>query len=291
MIFLPIVTEIHDTQLVEYVDAGCLMDARKYEEAKKSFESLSGYIDADGLALEAKYRWALQLADKGEFSSAVKLLDTLSKKGYKDSEEKVKDIHYRWAWALVDEEKYTQALPILESIRGYSDVNDAISIVKELIYLEGQTLYYEKEFVKAKSRFQVISSYADSEKYLILLDAQCSSLFQDTEMIVDNLIGIFSFEDAAKLLLSTHAIGEKFLSGKWKGDGYYFTLDDEGSISYSLPWFDYGDFYRIEDGAILLFPEDDENNTRVLFNVSALTPDSIQVFCHKNSKTYTLYRQ
>ena len=93
------------------------------------------------------------------------------------------------------------------------------------------------------------------------------------------------------MLLSTQAIADIFLCGEWEGDGYSFIMDDNGDIEYNLPWFDYGDFYKIEDGEVLLYPEDDESDTRTLFSFTLITPDCLEAFCYENSRVYTLFRQ
>ena len=68
-------------------------------------------------------------------------------------------------------------------------------------------------------------------------------------------------------------------------------MKDDGHISYNLPWLSYGDYYRIEDGYVLLYPENDENATKKLFHFTAITPDCMEVYCYKNDRTYTLNRQ
>ena len=68
-------------------------------------------------------------------------------------------------------------------------------------------------------------------------------------------------------------------------------MDDEGYISYNLPWFDYGDYYKIENGELLLYPKKDEKATKTMYTIVAIAPNQIQVYCHKDGSTYTLNRQ
>lgn len=331
LLFAAPITRIHDAKLVAYIEAGQLMAARNYDGAKTGFESVSGYMNADELVKEVDYRHAVQYADANEFDKAISIMSALEKQGYKDAADKGLEIQYRkgvyllmeksnfaeankiftqlakkkyngaedmqketqylWAAALIEDEDYVGAYKKLIGIKNYSDVKEVLEALEEVIYAEGQNLYYSEKFSDAKTRFDCISSYRDSKKYLTLIGAHASDVWYVSDSMVDSLVNIFYFEDAAELLLSTQAIGEKFLCGAWKGDGYYFTMDDEGSISYDLPWFDYGDFYKIEDGHILLHPEDNENDTKTLFSFLAVSPDCVEVFCHKNNRTYTLYRQ
>ena len=329
LLFFPQLTKLHDPVLVAYVEAGQLMEARQYQQAKALFDTLPGCYSADELSLEADYRYALQLADANDFDSAIDIMKGLSGSGYKDAASQLMDIQYRkglyllyeeesystastlfgqlaksgydgaadmqkealylWAWALYDKEKYIDAYEILEGIRGYSDVNDVIVNIRELVYLEGQILYYEGKYPQARDHFECISFYADSQKYLTLITAHTSS-FSST-YIVDDLIDIFYFEDAADLLLSKNQFGIEFLRGRWTGDGYYLNINKDNYLSYNLPWFNYGEYYKIEDGKVLFYYENRPNDTKALFKITAITPDCIQVFCYKNSRTYTLYRQ
>ena len=331
LLFAAPITKIHDAKLVAYIEAGQLMSARNYADAKTGFESVSGYMNADELVKEADYRHAVQYADANEFDKAISTMSALEKLGYKDSADKVLEIQYRkgvyllmekanfaeaskiftqlakkkyngaedmqketqylWAGALIEDEDYVGAYKKLTGIKNYSDVKEVLEALEEVIYAEGQTLYYSEKFSEAKKRFECISSYSNSKKYLTLIGAHTSNSWSVSDSMVNSLINIFYFEDAAELLLSTQAMGEKFLCGTWRGDGYYFTMKDDGYINYNLPWINYGDYYRIEDGIMLLYPENSYNNTKALFAFEAVSPDCIEVYCYQNKRTYTLYRQ
>lgn len=308
------------------------MAERKYGEANTAFEKLSGYLNADEMAKEADYRHAVQYADANDFDNAVSIMTQLSKTGYKDAEDKVLEIQYRngvyllveeanyseankiftrlakkkydgademqketqylWASALIEDEDYVGAYKKLVNIKKYSDVKEVLEALEEVIYKEGQRLYYNKKYSDAKAHFDCISSYEDSNKYLTLITAHQFTGWSGSALsIVNKLSAIFYFEDASQLLLLKDDIAEEFLRGTWNGNGYYFTMNDEGSISYNLPWFDYGDYYKISNGEVLLFPKNKENSTKKLFFIEAITPDCIEVFCYKNSRTYTLNRQ
>lgn len=68
-------------------------------------------------------------------------------------------------------------------------------------------------------------------------------------------------------------------------------MDKDGHISYNLPWFDYGDYYTIQDGELVLYPEKDKSATKTMYTIVALTPNQIQIYCHKDGSTYILNRQ
>ena len=80
------------------------------------------------------------------------------------------------------------------------------------------------------------------------------------------------------------------LLGYWSGGGRYFQLKSNGYISYDLPWFDYGDYYKLYDHTIMLFPENDESSTRNLFKITFINDTTIKVYCYDDGSTYTLYK-
>lgn len=332
LLFIPAITKLHDPALLDYINAGKLLSERKYVEANTAFEALSGYLNAEELAMEANYRHAIQLADANDFDGATDIIASLIVADYRDSTQVIHDIRFRkgiyllqekndfdtayyifsqlhninydgaeemmyqtqylWAFDLADDEQYIQAYEKFSSIRNYSDVEDCLDALAEIIYLEGQSLYHAEKYSQAGKYFECVNPYADSEKYLTLIHVHSSfGWWVNQEDNVEKLVEIFYFEDAAEQLLATQRIAREFLCGTWKGDGYYFTMEDDGHINYDLPWFSYGDYYRIENGTVLLYKENDENSTKSLFKFTALSPDCIEIFCYKNNRSYILYRQ
>ena len=334
LLFMPTITKIHDAKLVAYVEAGQLMTARNYGEAKTAFEGILGYLNADELALEADYRHATQYADANEFDKAIAIMSALEKSGYKDANDKVLEIQYRkgiylllekenyseadkiftqlvkkkydgaedmrketqylWAGSLIEKEDYIGAYKKLLNIKTYSDVKQVLSALEEVIYLEGQELYYANKFSDAETRFECVSSYSNSKKYLILIDARGLSAWTDPEGTAKKLEEIFYFEDASELLVASTDVACYFLLGNWRtsNGSYYFKMelsdDDEYSFwsSYNLPW--YGGSFIIEDGVYSVSNDSYEDKPQYRFTL--LTPDSMEVYCYKNGTTYTLYR-
>ena len=112
--------------------------------------------------------------------------------------------------------------------------------------------------------------------------------------IVKEVVSIFYFEDASKLLVSEGKIACYFLLGTWwtsRGEYYfkmYKTENDEYDFrnSYTLPSF--GGLFTIEDGIYSVSGDGYKNKPQYRFTL--LTPDSMEVYCYKNGATYTLYR-
>lgn len=291
LLFMPSITKLHDAKLVEYIDAGQLLADGKYVEAHATFIELYGYMNAEELAKESNYHYAMLLADANYYDNALYIMKALSNEGYKDAEDKVKEIQYRQGmYFFIERGEPVTAYKKLDALRGYSDVNDVLALLEETIYAEGQSLYYDGEYHSAEKLFSVISSYEDSAKYITLISAHTVKDWDVTDQLVESLIDILYFEDASEVLLSTQEIGERFLRGTWTGYDYHLIVNDDGSIEYTLPWFYYGDYYRIEDGAILVYPEDNKNATKTLFSITIVSSDCIDVFCHRDNKTYTLHK-
>ena len=112
------------------------------------------------------------------------------------------------------------------------------------------------------------------------------------EEVLDELLPILDFEDT-KSLLQSEFFADYFLIGSWraKNEWKYLNIDENGHISYNLPWIDYGDYYRIEDGDFLLYKDNDYDNTKKLFTFKIINADQISIYCHKDGSRYNLFRQ
>ena len=297
-LIMPAITKLHDKQLPVYIEAGSLMEHRQYAKSKELFESIPGYLNTDTMVLEVDYCHAAQLADANDFDNAVRKYTLLAAENYKDSKIKAKDVRYRRGlYILYEEQNYLKAYNYLSNSE-YNDMNNISEIrneLKELLYAEAVELYREGNLDEADERF--LEGYKDGDKYQLLIKVQQSyyswgldgNIEEDVQKLIDN----FYFEDTSEVLLSKDTLAEEFLRGNWKSTkgGKYFKMDDEGYISYNLPWFDYGDYYKIENGELLLYPKKDEKATKTMYTIVAIAPNQIQVYCHKDGSTYTLNRQ
>jgi len=372
LVVVPAITKWHDPQLLVYLDGLKLLDEGSYAEANGTFESVSGYLDADELAQKANfllaqgyaenknfelafeimgqlhaggyegadeelnrlyYEFALYCAQKNDFDTALEVMTQLQEKGYADADYKIGEFHYSWGSSLLREKDYSDAYDEfavaaalgyagaeemlqevlyqeviallsekehldayekLKSISGYRDVDSAIKSLEENMYKLAKSYYRSGKYDLAKSYFTALSVYEDSLKYRQLISARStsgSSFLSDflVKNAVDTLVGMFYFEDASQILLSNDAMAQEFLRGRWTGGGYYFNMTEEGQINYNLPWFSYGDHYRITNGEVQLYYEDSENKTRSLFYIEASSPTCISVFCYQDGSYHTLY--
>jgi len=257
-----------------------------------------GYADADYKICEFHYSRGMYLLDElQDYEGAYAAFSAAAELDYTGAKEMKRETVYREAVALIAEKEYVKAYRKLKEIPGYRDVDSSIKTLKENMYQLAQRHYRSGEFDLAKPYFTALNPYEDSGKYLDLISAHNakSSSFGFSafmlEKTMEDLIDIFYFEDTAQVLLAKEILAREFLRGTWKGDGYYFTMDEDNGISYNLPRVDFGDTYTISDGIVLLHEEGDKSGSVPLFYIEATAPDCISVLCAKNSRTYMLYRQ
>lgn len=299
-LFVPQITQMHDQQIGIYIEAGSLMDSRQYAEAKKLFQSLPGFLDSDNMVLETDYRYAAQLADANEFDTAILQYNLLAKSGYKDAEEKSVETRYRKTlYFIYEKQNYLVARSLLRSpdFDQMENISAVRSELNELLYHEAIDFYRRGKYLDAELR--LTSGYKDSDKYLLLIRAHnnqngyiMGDFYDET---VKNLKEIFYFEDASELLISSTDIACTYLLGTWKtsNGGYYFKMERKNDwlyeyySSYNIPWF--GGSFEINNGIYSVTKGSYEDKPQYKFDL--LTPDSMNLYCYKDGKTYTLYRQ
>ena len=318
-----------DPLLPAYINAGIQMENRQYTDALSAFYDLQNkeYRNATELWNNCKYMRALQLADDEEWGAAKAFMQELADIDYKDSKEQANKIAYREAnYILYEKHYYYEAYVKFQALadKGYAPAKRDLEPLREIIYYTMQDAYRNADYFESLKLSSLIPDYLDTWKYKTLLCTKpVSSFFPDKssnlsfakylnnkaelgkygyssvsakhseKAVVNALIGMFEFEDAADILLSENLYATTFLEGTWKtSDGYYyFTMKSSGSTSYNLPWFDYGDYYEIVDGTYFLYPKSDSTSRRSLYTFIPVTSNCLDVYCHKNGRTYTVYRQ
>lgn len=303
-LLLPGITEYHDAGLFTYVHAGLFFEQRDFLSAQKYFSELSGYLNADAMEQESRYRRAAQLADAGRFDESIKAYELLAMDGYKDAANLVLETQYRKGvytqYELMD---YKGALAVFQKLSsdGYAKADAAISVLEPLIYTEAQVAYRSGDNARARVLFGGIKTYQQSADYLYLLDLKqvietygISKYYRPAQSssAVSHLKTMLGFEDAAAIIVEAHDLATTFLQGTWRtNDGKYFKMDANSRTSYNLPWIDFGDYYTIRDGELILYKKSDESDTRVQFRFTVVDATTIRIYCTKDRKTYTLTKQ
>ncbi len=273
----------------KYRKAGMFTDQKRYEEARKIYEELGTYKDASSLINDTTFREASYYLSIGRYQSAEEILIKLSNSGYTTADSKLKELYYTWGLNLSSSDQtLLQGYDKLKLAEDYADAEQIRLDLIDIIYYKAIDDYRSGLYDIAELGFKKIGSYLDSDSFLVLIQAHQEYAFSFDSSLLWPLIG---FEDAAQLILANDFYAQYFLLGNWKGDSKYFKMDDDGYISYNVPWFNYGDYYRIENGKILFFKKDSPEITKTLFEITIINQNCIQILSHKNYRTYTLFRQ
>ena len=314
----------------QYRRAAQLADANEYDEALIIYNDLknAGYKDSEDCWYNTRYRKAVyQLYELGESQEALDSFTCLSKEGYQKADSMISEAQYCLAWDYIESgdyiNAYKQLLPLTENV----DAVELLSIVKDHIYTSGQDAYRSGDYENAEILLMTINPYSDSEEYLSLIKIQKAGsfgIYLYKEDYVESLIKLIGFEDSAKILVQNIDFADIFLRGAWKttDQRYYFTMSDDGHITYNLPFFEYGDFYSICNGKLVFrkYLSDSEEKEfeeiynefvsngydyydasyiaykelqcqKDLFFIQVVTKNCIEIYCYKDGSTFTLYRQ
>ena len=248
-------TALIDEDYYPYLDAGITFENQYYELAEFRFNRLDNYRDSKTMVLESQYRQAAVLAEEGNYSEAIEKYTELAECNYKDSsdlvndtvfregvytlkdlghyydalcifeklaetgdpraDEMIKETKYELAYHKAELEMWISSYELFNEIADYKDSLDAISILRDILYEEGKSAYYEGEYLQAIKYFAQIVSCADTINYLTLIDClryrYGSSAFahwwaqRDNETALNDIAGfkmVSSAEEAMEKLLS-----------------------------------------------------------------------------------------
>lgn len=290
-------------ELIAYIDAGLLLESGEYVEAEKAFRQFEEqpYRDSDDLLSESMYQYALQLRDKGEWRDAVLKMTVVSDRGYKDAMEQVDQIAYQEAnYTMYVEGDVYRGFQRFKALadKGYGPAQNDMEAVRDEVYHAACEAYAAGDYPEAQKFFSCVRKYCDTEKYCTLINAKISfgsinfTFEEYNKEVVEDLMKIFNFEDAAEVLLSRQGLAEEFLEGTWRSTSgnYYFQMRPNGNTNYNLPRFTYGDYYEIADSTFWLYKANTPGTKRALYTFSLWTPNCMEVYCHKDGSSYVLYR-
>ena len=303
LLFAPSITELHDDKLIAYIEAGIAFENRQFSAAMDGFKALSDYSNATHMFNESTYRRAAQAADSNDFATALNYYSALCKIDYKDADELYDDTLYRQGiYQFFEIEEYIEGYKTLGSVpKDYPGIQDILSDCQGYLYTLGQEAYHTGEFRLSERYFATIKGYGRSTDYLTLLDVHLNTstnskilkyytgLKKETTL-VSALEALIGFEDAAELLVSTENIACEYLMGYWTSSGGFFKMYDDYSSTYSLSWFNYGDYYTIFDGHYVLFKSGEYSSYKNLFDFYPTSANTCEVYCYNNGKAYTLTR-
>lgn len=264
-----------------------------FEAASTAFKDAGEYRNSVQMEQDSRCQLAAKLVAETEYDEAFLILQKLIREKYEPATQQMYLAYLSKAELFASKNDYAEGFELLIKAEKYGDVSAQMSQFQESAYQEAVTMYRDGDIAKPRRLFTILGDYLQAKDYLILIKARDRAISYTnlTQKEVDKLISLVGFEDAAKLVLEFEDVAVKFLEGKWMGDGYYFSITDEGVLDYNLPTYDYGDYYKIENGRMLVFPEDDYSATKPFFRFTIVSEDKIIIYAYSEGINYTLYRR
>lgn len=186
----------------------------------------------------------------------------------------------------------TEAMELLEDNEDLMS-GETLSGIRSNIYEKGEAAYLSGDMDEAENCFSALGDWSRSRDYLDLIGMKQNGVDQSD---YDRLAEISDLPGASALLFSDEDMSLTYLKGEWRTetpDDYYFQVieNDEGghTASYNLPSFDLEGYFYLEDGVYAVGAE--RESAFDYFCFTAAGRDEMEVYCYKDSQTYTLHRQ
>ena len=300
LLVLPGVTALHDPHLADYIKAAQYAGKGKLDKAAKLYYELSQaeYRDSYDRMVDTLYQQAEAALQEEDFYRAQLLFDEADKLGHREAEDMADETVLLWAEDLMEKGELVDAYKKLNEIRRYSNAEELRDELTVLLYDEAVNLYRASDRTTAMQRFELIPSYKDSNKYLLLIYAHAGLAFGAED--INKLRDIFYFEDTAEVLLKTSGLAFTYLNGHWQTEDRLRAITIEDG-SYSLTNFPNASYGWIEDGKWYgletvvstnhLYSSTRDQVATHMFTLTLTAPDTLEFFCVSDGRTYTLYRQ
>lgn len=289
-----------------YRKAKAALESEDYDGAIQIFVNLGSYKDSTDQTLEAKYRKAEKLQEDKKYKEAYELFKELG--DYKESKDALLATIVLWETHLLEKSATADLYIFSNTVKLSADQREVFYTTLLLHIAEhGDAGYwyggiYSKKHAKAVQTMlnMLPSRYEDTATLLKLFKLLANGtgpdeLFQDNESVMRQCWSLAFVQNIAK---DDSAIAY-FLEGYWStyGDDYYISFyeNDRGGISsqYNLPHVLQPNGTKYYDIWSLTYVYINENNVELtkVFRFEIVDYDTIKVYCFKNNRTYTLYRE
>lgn len=275
---LSFITELHDPEFVQYLEAGVLFTDGDYAGAEALLQSNPNYRDSAGLLRQISYLKANAYLEQGDYESARELLEALADQGYSDADVLLQQVEYAQGSACLEQGNFVKAMQYLEPLAGdgymdslelyrearlgyaierindiynYDSVKNGITYLNELIQ-EGyapatdalssaqETVYQYAIGLYEDNRIEA-SDYFDLVKgYSRANDYLTLCRTYDYSTTLEDLWALRGFADADELLYSQEYLC-RFLVGSWytSNKSYYCIMEDMDQSSRYDYYFSY----------------------------------------------------
>lgn len=150
-----------------YIDAGLLLDARRYDEAIAAFEALGTFEGAEGCIREANYRKAARLADQQRYDEAVALYESLA--DYRDSVNRALNTRLRKANYCAEQQDYRTAIDLYDALLDTSRANEAEKLRAQAFYNWAYDLLRGGQYLSAYEKAQEAEGEFDMQEFYFQL--------------------------------------------------------------------------------------------------------------------------
>ncbi len=295
-----------------FLKAGALAENGKYPEAKEILARLmnEGYDGAGSKLNEVKYAQAESVLDKGDRLSALAIFEDLAEDDYSDSRSRAVELLSDLARESAQAKKLSETQDLLDRLAALDEgaANGIDLEIREMyaaLTEEGSTafVHYWKDRYDEKGDGEAYDYFILSVHNIFSSDMQrmeYAAFSGETGFYPDEQFPeLFSDIDDFFEALESSAFSDRRedqcydplrLKGRWSGSGFFFYLEDDGSITYNLPWFDFGDYYYIFDHQILLHSLS-TGEERPLFEITFISDTEIEIYCYKDGSTHTLTKE
>lgn len=292
----------------KYRQANAYLEAGSYTEAIVFFEALGNYEDSPELLKEATYLKADELQNDKKYKEAYVLFKQLG--NYKESEKELLATLLLWEAEALSSDQLKSAQEFVDTVKLDSSQYELFySAISVFIFNHTDASYWWEEGYwrasnHAKNTYNLLtllpSTYKATSQYLELFyvlvkDGSIYDLFYEHANLVETMWSVAPFMQS--LLEEFGSVMPPFMRGTWKGSGYYLTFTDQGDdgiySSFDLPWVAKPSgtkYYEIID-MVYCWIDADNNRLADVFYFEIIDYNTINVFCYKNNRTYTMYRQ
>ncbi|MBR4430555.1 MAG: hypothetical protein IKS75_04585 [Clostridiales bacterium] len=279
----------------------------KFEEELNWGYQVSGYDTELGkqIELDARYHLAAsELAGYRDYSSdRILALSSELKTVYDQGCEEAFDayVESRAGVALYHAYmgNYAEAANIIETIKDHNAKTASLyEEVAEMIFKEGENLYYDGDFEAAAGYFEMISDYSNAASYMAVCnDLNLAAVSTDYESYLMDAFGYYDVPDVGYVIFKNSKVADKYFFGEWKSGTYYYRLEQgqngKGNTFYTnIPMIDFNandSFYYKENVFCAGTSYAEANRPCFTFYVNSYYEMSI--YCEKNGQTYYLHRQ
>ncbi len=159
--------------VARYAWAGQLFEAGEYEKATVQFALLGDMSDSATRARESIYQLALGEMENGRYDEAKEHFAAIS--GHSDADTLAKECDYRKAGVLADAGKTAEALALYESLGSYSDSRTKADMC---IYMQAEELFAAGKYEEAEKLYGSVNYLDSAEKASQCMYIRAGALYE-----------------------------------------------------------------------------------------------------------------